>query len=236
MTETIEICSIPHYIYNISLFDYGKYKLFRGESQDFDNTKLISKIGRANLESNHNNDFNENHEIHLLNWFKNEAPKYVDVSILSDIEYLIIGQHYGLRTRLLDFTLNPLIALYFAVKDSADHDGFVYVSDESQDLLTSSDITSKRLEEIIVDLNKEALFIIPTNSQKRISNQSGVLALIKEPKNRYTNIESVFCIPAAKKKKMKSMLYKLNIHEETVFQNLDSLCQSLNYRKFEYNL
>lgn len=34
-------------------------------------------------------------------------------------------QHYGIPTRLLDFSLNPLIALYFAVTDNQDKDGKV---------------------------------------------------------------------------------------------------------------
>ncbi|MDO4732900.1 MAG: FRG domain-containing protein [Bacillota bacterium] len=45
---------------------------------------------------------------------------------MSRIEKLIKMQHYGLPTRLLDFTCNALVALYFACCSEQDADGVVY--------------------------------------------------------------------------------------------------------------
>ncbi|MEW6404920.1 MAG: FRG domain-containing protein, partial [Chloroflexota bacterium] len=116
--EDIEVFSVPGYL---KLLESHRAFLFRGVS-DAENHKLIPSVGRDWLSGL---DELVKVEQQMLDSLRSRAVLMLDSQPNNRWEWLILGQHYGMPTRLLDWTTNPLVALYFACVDNNKETGAV---------------------------------------------------------------------------------------------------------------
>src|ERR1039458_8369661 len=82
---------------------------FRGQADHSWNLEpSLSRLGKLNT------------ELQLIKQFKQNAHQFLERSSpLTEYDWIFLMQHYGVPTRLLDWTENPLIGLYFAVMSSS---------------------------------------------------------------------------------------------------------------------
>ncbi len=196
--------------------------VFRGHSDASYN--LIPSVGRGK----HTSSTIEKYEKSLFQQFKREAGSYLDPLPVTDWEWLAAAQHHGLPTRLLDWSYNPLTALYFAVK----------ASDESDGELIALNAPLKAPEIAINNSPFDvgiAMKYYPNIVSPRIRAQEGLFVICPDPelplekKLRKTwRIEKIL-VPAASKARLRYELYRLGVHESALFPDLDGLAARIKW-------
>jgi hypothetical protein len=86
---------------------------FRGQADHSWNLEpSLSRLGKLNT------------ELQLIKQFKQNAHQFLESSSpLTEYDWIFLMQHYGVPTRLLDWTENPLIGMYFAVEEDPEKKG-----------------------------------------------------------------------------------------------------------------
>ena len=171
---------------------------FRGQSSS--EYKLIPSIGRRFKEGQE--DVLKQYEKEVFEDFKRKYSMFTDARPKNDKEFLFLAQHYGLPTRLLDWTYNPLIALYFACCSNFDKDGIVYQSYQFSRKVFNED------KDDIFSFPAITL-LVPNMTDVRYKNQNGIFVLYPEPwKEKFEFIYAKYIIPV--QYKHLSSTYKCN--------------------------
>jgi hypothetical protein len=115
-------------VWKIQTPDHTEVRLYRGQAKD---QPLLPRLFRPPQGVKRNDaewiDKIKAAEAALLTKFKNESPYLLPSKPGNDWDWLSLGQHFELPTRLLDWTANPLTALFFATEAELSTAPVVYV-------------------------------------------------------------------------------------------------------------
>ena len=171
-------------------------------------------------------------------------------------DWLALGQHRGLPTRLLDWTYSPLVALHFATEtpEDFDRDGVVWCVN----FVEANKRLPQRLRRIMTREGSETLtvdmlsvfkelrdfdalarspflvFLEPPAIDRRILNQFALFSLMSSPTAeiddwlaRHPELCRRVLVPAALKWEIRDKLDQANVNERILFPDLDGLSRWL---------
>lgn len=208
----------------VTQFVPENHMVFRGvNNSDYE---LISSIGR--LPELASSDEELDREKALMDQFKMKSALRVKCHPSNDWEWLSLAQHYGLPTRLLDWSINPLIALYFATAHSPEE---LYGMSELSECAVYGLISHIHIDSSYhihpFGITETLEFYAPSISE-RVVNQAGLFTVHHEPRSAFdTDKLHKFVIPGELKPQIQAKLSLLGVSESTIYPGLDGIAKSL---------
>jgi hypothetical protein len=186
--------------------------IFRGVSDK--SYHLVTGIGRLTFAQESDR---ARYEQEVLAEFKKRSLPHLKSVPSSNLEWLQLAQHYGIPTRLLDWSHNPLVALYFAAEKADNADFAVYKSLHTRWLAEDYEPF-----EIGDELGME-----PRHCDVRYINQAGVFTI--HPSYKLENTEHLikYVFPAESKHELRWLLRRLGFSPASMFPSLDGIARDV---------
>jgi len=154
--------------------------------------------------------------------------------VTTTLDQLVIAQHHEMKTRLLDWTSNPLAAAWFACRSRQPGDVYVYAFD-TQDALLNDPYTYDPFR------HGETKVFQPRQNNARIVAQQGWFTLhtFSKKSKRWVSLEKneklnsrliLIQIPGESRREMLNSISKHGTSMRTLFPDLVGVCHDLNWR------
>lgn len=235
-----ELTGLPQFV-NLVLDYKPSVWIFRGQADE--KWSLLPKAGRRGYFVKFDAEIRREHgrlafDLEQFEKWRSQAIAFSPNVPDDALECLAYAQHYGLATRLLDWTKNPMVALYFAVEactcsDSADGVVYAYLKNEQVDL-TLTDIS----------LQSQIAIYHPRTFDRRILAQAAAFTFHPEPElelkpekvhprlevfSRHECNLIKFVIPNSLKFRILDDLSRIGVDRKCLFPDLHGLSASIDW-------
>ena len=176
---------------------------------------LIPSIGRTRAEFSYSPDG----ERDLFEQFKREALPLLPARPQNEWEWLALAQHFGIPTRLLDWSETPYVSLFFAVWGNDEEDAGLYIIKRPE-----------RIPHLREDPFKvsEVSFFYPGYVTARLVSQRGLFTVHPDPAAVYAPPDMLqIVIDRHSKADFRRKLDTTGVHHAAIYADLDGLSRRL---------